>query len=483
MSPTSPRKTATKFYVPVTIPLTPRKKVQFVDAGDDDELEQPAEVKEDEVFEDALEEPIPVKEVVEETKKIVKITRSNSDCVNGAHPSVSFYDTMALRTRKRSDSRILVLDKDLAKLDGVALRTRKVSPVKPTSPPPPPPPPPTPPAEDKNPEIENEQVKTVEPTPPEAPPRKRSGNKQPLVNVVTVTESPQMNKTIVEIKPPPTVHKIKIKNEFPEYMDLNIQKTVFDNPQRKTSILINGDDCYSTVINDNIPLYQSSVVVNDESSQVQICTSNNSSRVYITLPSPVEVTPTPTLEVSATSPDLTELLRDPVEAVRHNLVPHVCGKSDVARRQRDLKFPKHTTPLAKTESLLESPLEEANIPSSVEDSFLRLKHFEAESEDAEFEDGSQYELMDQGSECYTDHSNRSSVTEEELANRTKFYELLAESGNIEVSEGEDHHYESIKVNNNDPIYEEIEVPPPLPSNPPPASILDDLHLDKEYTTR
>lgn len=464
MSPTSSRKTATKFYVPVTIPLTPRKKVQFVDAGDDDDLEQPVKVQED-ALEEALEEPAPVQEVVEEPKKIVKITRSNSDCVNGAHPSVSFYDTMALRTRKRSDSRILVLDKDLAKLDGVAPRTRKVSPVKPTSPPPPPPPP------------TSEEVKEVEPTPPEAPPRKRSGNKQPLVNIVTVTEPPPMNnnKTIVEIKPPPTIHKIKIKNEFPEYMDLiNTQKTTeYDNPQRKTSILINGDDCYSTVINDNIPLYQSSVVVNDESSQVQICTSNNSSRVYITLPSdslsPVEVTP----------PDLTELLRDPVEAVRHNLVPHVCGKSDVARRQRDLKFPKHTTPLA--ESLLESPLEEANIPSSVEDSFLRLKHFEAEFEDAKFED--QYELMDQGSECYTDHSNRSSVTEEELANRTKFYELLAESGNIEVSEGEDHHYESIKVNNNDPIYEEIEIPPPLPSNPPPASILDDLHLDKEYTTR
>lgn len=551
---------------------------------------------------------------------------------------------MALRIRKRSDSRITFSEKDLEKLDGITKRTRKISPVKPRPNSPPPPPPPTNDKQEESAEesdhsekltqhcnndntenvftsqnrngqdtnIEtykdteehipvkhsvekvicknnnfiqqpNGQITThthkisissnssysssdeasnqtkdipVFDSPPSAPPRKRSNNKQPTINIVTVpeksstikiespiTENP--NKTIVQISSPTAVHRIQIKNEFPDYTNVNgIQNiSIFEGPQRKTSILINGDDCYSTVnVNDNVPLYQSSVVVNDEcSSSVVVNAKKNSSKIYITgsfnptsdtekvltevsqhlnelavnqntamkdlensnvskdresmliledtqkenigntsqtLSLPLSLDPTSSSEL------LKELLRDPVEAVRHNLVPHVCGKSDVARRQRDTKFPKHTMPLGKAESLLDSPLEITNIPTSVEDSFLRLRNYESIGDDVISEDdgSSQYELMDQGSECYTDHSNRSSVTEEELANRTKFYELLAESGNIEVTEGDEHHYESIKVNN-DPIYEEIEMPPPLPVNPPPSTILDDLQLDKEYTTR
>ncbi|CAG9761531.1 unnamed protein product [Ceutorhynchus assimilis] len=549
VSPLSSRKSASKFYIPV--PLTPRKKVQFLDAGKSDSSEEedkclkddaitPKTEEEEEVFEDALEEIEPKVEIqikpVSKPTKPIKIYRSNSERINVDHKSVNFYDTMALRIRKRSDSRITFSEKDLEKLDGITARTRKISPLKPRPNDPPPPPPPTiipkeiEELKNNNDAVEEKPVETYmhkisvssdsslssgdQEAPPSAPPRKRSNNKQPSVNIVTtptaIVESP--NRTIVKISSPTAVHKIQIKNEFPEYTSMNGTQnfSIFENPQRKTSIMINGDDCYSTVnVNDNVPMYQSSVVVNDDAS-VQVNTKNNSSKIYImgsfnSVDDSIEKVfgdQKPCIEVKEVAEEqpekqllqlnstsaselLKELLRDPVEAVRHNLVPHVCGKSDVARRQRDTKFPKHTLPLGKAESLLESPLEDKNIPTSVEDSFLRLRNYETIGDDVESEDGgsSQYELMDQASECYTDHSNRSSVTEEELANRTKFYELLAESGNIEVSESEDHHYESIKVNNNDPIYEEIEMPPPLPANPPPSLIMDDIQLDKEYTTR
>lgn len=533
---------------------------------------------------------------VPEVKRTTKVYRSNSDCLNGGPERVEFYDTMALRSRKRSDSRLVFSENALAKLDGITTRTRKISPLqlRPTRAPPPPPiNADQQPKDSNNPQLtiegklpcekpedtctnhqnpvndtvikESEKSNSTgtttngdktsvdgvanipeavakEVSPPSAPPRKRSSSKQvgaKIVNLAEATQSVKIdspkpekgNKTIVQICSPVTDHKIKIKNDYADFANVNGGQiiSIFENPQRKTSIMINGDDCYSTVINDNVPLYQSSVVVNDESSPVQVTTKHNSSTIYITgsfSPQPgIGEIPKDNVSKSSSSNDenemvtsfnttaietheivipkhenkpalplaldssssselLKELLRDPVEAVRHNLVPHVCGKSDMARRQRDNKFPKHILPLGKAESLLESPLEESNLPISLEDSFLRLRNYESVRDEIGLEDGDfrDYEPMDQGSECYTDHSNRSSVTEEELANRTKFYELLAESDNIEVSESDDHHYESIKMNN-DPIYEEIEMPPPLPANPPPSLILDDLNLDKEFTTR
>ncbi|KAJ8922446.1 hypothetical protein NQ315_004393 [Exocentrus adspersus] len=365
----------------------------------------------------------------------------------------------------------------------------------------------------------------VDITPPSAPPRKRSNNKQPQVagkstsptmHRVKIASSPVdcLNKTVVQINTSPPVHKLQIKNEFSEVSTVH-NVSIIESPQRKTSILINGDDCYSTVnVNDDVPLYQSSVVVKDPVIEVppSPTKTKKSSTVYITgtfISNETEPPKSATDEVTKdyvkveendekpkttlnsnvddfeeknipSSELLRELLRDPVEAVRRNLVPHVCGKSDVPRRPRNMKtFNK--PPSLTGESLLESPLEDK---TPIEDSLLRLRNYEAVGEDvcSEHSSSTQYELMDPGSDCYTDHSNRSSVTEEELSNRTKFYELLAESAVVEVSENEDHHYESIKVNS-DPIYEEIEIPPPLPANPPPSSLLDDLNLDKEFTTR
>ncbi|KAK5642051.1 hypothetical protein RI129_008218 [Pyrocoelia pectoralis] len=348
-------------------------------------------------------------------------------------------------------------------------------------------------------------TKPKDDTPPTAPPRKRSNSKQPLPITVDVTppkaksEPDYLNKTVVQIRAPSTVHKIQIKNEF---LDNNVQTVVIsDNAQRKTSIMINGDDCYSTInVNDDIPMYQSSVVVKDMGTE-QETRLNRSSSVYITgnfvsteLEPKVptngrtfteisdEASELPTkdhfvIRTKSSSEDLKELLKDPVEAVKRNLVPHVCGKSDVLRRPNNRKLSNFTS------NLLED-FGDKNMDNLIQDSLSKLKNYESDEDKDEYSDhnsSTPYELMDPGSDCYTDNSNRSSLTEEELNARTKFYEMLADSTIAEISEGEDHHYESIR-HNSDPIYEEIN-PPPLPSNPPPSSIIDDLQLDKHFTTR
>lgn len=467
----------------------------------------------------------------ESIRKPTKLRRSESDRSNHESKKVIFHDSMALRSRvSRGDSRITF--KDLERLDGLPLRTRKVSPEKPRPNQPPPPPPPVNTIDFQ--EIENKTKSIKEPnrqvsdeneifdktlesqknevkvdntnngffisTPPSAPPRKRSNNKSPGVNIVPSNDG---NKTVVQINgiQMNSVHKLQIKNQFSDCVQT---VSVLDNPQRKTSIMITGDDCYSTVVNDDVPLYQSSVVVKDSPTDSTFThNTKKSSSVYITgnfiiaepitqeiqnkEPEKAEKTPQVLQNCkkddennSPSSDRLKELLRDPVEAVKRNLVPHVCGKSDVSRRQRDLKLKDsnfiETSPVSLEDS--------NNIKDLLEDSFLKLRNYESVGDDlsSEHSSSTQYEFVDASSECYTDHSNRSSVTEDELGNRTKFYELLADSALVEVSENEDHHYESIKVNP-DPIYEEIEIPPPLPSNPPPSSLLDDLHLDKEYTTR
>lgn len=323
----------------------------------------------------------------------------------------------------------------------------------------------------------------------------------------------ETNKTILRIVNDDK-HKLKIKNEF------SIGPIVSN--EKKTSILISGDDCYSTVnVNDDVPLYQSSVVVNDANvNQIEI-KYNKSSTIYITsddnhgkatvenkeindyitmnvkeqeeqleedyevynhqksstlqneydakqeqiINTAVESRNESNSSKRPSSDYLKKLLNDPVEAVRMNLVPHVCGKSDVFKKEtidQDSLYDLLNSDILTKLQLLSS---NDNTKDDLSDSYA-----------------TQYETMDHGSDCYTDNSNRSSITEEELANRTKFYDLLSDTVPIEVSDGDDHHYESInKVV--DPIYEEIEIPPPLPANPPPPTVLDDLQIDKELTTR
>lgn len=369
---------------------------------------------------------------------------------------------------------------------------------------------------------------------PVVPPRKRSNNKSSTqitssspvqtIKIESPAMEPPINKTVVQISPVNnTVHKIQIKNDFVETPSVQYFP-VFTNAQRKTSILINGDDCYSTVnVNDDVPLYQSSVVVKDEPKQTIVFDTNkNSSSIYITgnfsntiqctsptttvftsfdtsLPDVLEKQSDKIIEIIDTKENVVEaernlppssgvkptsaeealeiLLKDPVEAVRRNLVPHVCGKSDVSRATPAQSDKQENDDDAHAYETMAA--DEQKLKALASAMLGNLQDYDGCSEHSS---STQYELMDPGSDCYTDNSNRSSVTEEELGNRTKFYELLAEAALVEVAENEDHHYESIK-SNVDPIYEEIEVPPPLPSNPPPLNLLDDLQLDKEFTTR
>lgn len=373
-----------------------------------------------------------------------------------------------------------------------------------------------------------------------------------ITNPVPVEKPPvikvEPTKTIVQINSEshqvisPTVHRLQIRNECPEH--INIQNvSISENPQRKTSIMINGDDCYSTVnVNDDVPIYQSSVVVNDcsDSNKIEVNSGSSKSSVYITggfqsnnssstsLSSlsnedaskktlvifdnnSSTSSPNSSLSGSSTpeapgktfvlledklpsSEELQRLLKDPVEAVKRNLVPHVCGKADVDRRptrnnqiEKKPPIPQNTL----VARLLEDPflgslaegLETDTVAKLIQDSLIKLRNQENTQEDDKDANSETeyppYELMEAGSDCYSNHSNRSSVTEDELSTRSKFYQLLADASLTEV---EEHHYESIRPNV-DPIYEEIEIPPPLPSNPPPSSLVDDLQIDKQFTTR
>ncbi|RZB39687.1 uncharacterized protein BDFB_008503, partial [Asbolus verrucosus] len=514
-SPSPAQKSGSHFYLPMPS-NTPRKKVQFL-VENELECQELINNQEDDkisyVDSDCSETPYPegcsAPASTEEEKerlpqknseqKVCKLRRSVSERFNHGAKKVVFHDTMALRSRApRNELRISFGEQDLERLDGLMSKTRRKSPTKATS--------------------LVTQSKQLE------------SSSSPV--------NDHSNKTVVQINGSQTVHKLQIKNEFTDVV--NVQTvSVLNGPQRKTSIMITGDDCYSTVnVNDDVPLYQSSVVVKDTGMEATVIqNTKKSSSVYITsnfINSEIVTSPVETKEhlrefnesideknvendnemVNEDYEDcefnntvenkknenntlldtfsennipsselLKQLLRDPVEAVRRNLVPHVCGKSDVLWRRRDKKFLSNEKSDF-DETLLESSLENINVTNFLKDSFLKLRNYESVGDDlsSEHSSSTQYELMDASSECYTDHSNRSSVTEEELANRTKFYELLADSAVVEVSESEDHHYESIKINS-DPIYEEIEIPPPLPTSPPPLSLLDDLHLDKEYTTR
>lgn len=184
-------------------------------------------------------------------------------------------------------------------------------------------------------------------------------------------------KTVVKVAPliinreSPGVHRLEVKNDEQECQNEN----------KKTSILINGDDCYSTInVNDDTPLYQSSVVVHDSCTSPAITKSNTVSISVTTPQTPEEqmtyhhnhintllskncarsiipindshsgnvtqrivTNPNQTRTLitldysdressyeestdSKSENELVLLLRNPVEAVKRNLVPHVCGK-------------------------------------------------------------------------------------------------------------------------------------------------------------
>ncbi|XP_063623268.1 uncharacterized protein LOC134795369 [Cydia splendana] len=147
----------------------------------------------------------------------------------------------------------------------------------------------------------------------------------------------------------------------------NTSMKITENEPRKTSIQISGNECYSTMnVSSDTPIYLSSVVVNDDSgntcdtyqtgttvtisvgtpqkeikkskSQIYIGTSlsnrrekkeeSNTYEEYYNDNQPINSNNTTNSFNDLSTSDMSTILNDPVQAVKLNLVPHVCGKNN-----------------------------------------------------------------------------------------------------------------------------------------------------------
>ncbi|XP_047026757.1 uncharacterized protein LOC124635039 [Helicoverpa zea] len=369
-----------------------------------------------------------------------------------------------------------------------------------------------------------------------------------------------------------------------------------ENEPRKTSIQINGNECYSTMnVSSDTPIYLSSVVVNDDygntcntyqtGTTVTISVGTpqkeiKKSKSQIYIGAVLSQQPENHLEANTyeeyyadrnkdnsygsrdqnTSNDLSSILNDPVEAIKRNLIPHVCGKKDdkfysdchnnsdvqpnngnFVTKLFDDPFFAHLADgldsdlvkklienslikLQETKNTEGTDSSEMTIEKLIESSLKNLKEESAkevekkgevkpknensakddasnkqntidssvcqENEDnscsapyesMEYESGAMgvFSDLEPMSDCYNASASELSTEDDTNSTRSKFYQMLVDAAlcDIEISNNtdDDHHYESIRLNS-DPIYEEIgDMPPPLPINPPPNSlmILDD----------
>ncbi|KAM3960738.1 LOW QUALITY PROTEIN: rho guanine nucleotide exchange factor at 64C [Aphomia sociella] len=144
-----------------------------------------------------------------------------------------------------------------------------------------------------------------------------------------------------------------------------------ENEPRKTSIQINGNECYSTMnVSSDTPIYLSSVVVNDDfgntcntyqtgttvtisvgSPQKEVKKSKSQIYIGAVLSEKAELkedgntyeeyfnqNEKNTENNSNNKSDLSTILSDPVEAVRLNLIPHVCGKKNSFNHTENLNL-------------------------------------------------------------------------------------------------------------------------------------------------
>lgn len=218
------------------------------------------------------------------------------------------------------------------------------------------------------------------------------------------------------------VHRLEVRNEDDIYES-----------SKKTSIMISGDDCYSTInVCDSQPMYHASVVVNGgEVPPAIVKVNTNTISINVTTPPDarcgsqtaqphqgqcggVETKalnyPTRTIisveyneeveegaqhdsgieikEVISNDQELLMMLRNPAEAIKLNLVPHVCGKNEVLLEPAPKKSPEKRKLANIPESsssfigkLLEDPtlghladgLDNEIVARLIENSLLRLK--------------------------------------------------------------------------------------------------------------
>lgn len=369
------------------------------------------------------------------------------------------------------------------------------------------------------------------------------------------------------------------------------------NEPRRTSIQINGNECYSTMnVSNDTPIYLSSVVVNDDygnttndyqTGTVTISVGDShgeikktKSQIYIgsniSKESRFKAEDVNTYEEYCNetsrngsnktydSRDLSAILSDPVEAVKRNLVPHVCGKSDKQEEKENIAdgdkvntqengnfvsklfddpFFGHLAEgldSSLVQKLIENSLiklqeskiqddseystdkDERTLEKLIEGSLKSLKIEAIENnernedmktsnkdntnsakdnlaneekaaaspvclendnscsapyESMEYESGAigVFSDLEPMSDCYNASASELSTEDDTNSTRSKFYQMLVDAALCEIDNSnntdDDHHYESIRLNS-DPIYEEIgDMPPPLPINPPPNSLL------------
>ncbi|XP_068618287.1 MATH and LRR domain-containing protein PFE0570w isoform X2 [Battus philenor] len=379
---------------------------------------------------------------------------------------------------------------------------------------------------------------------------------------------------------------------------------IVDNEPKKTSIQINGSECYSTMnVGTDTPIYLSSVVVNDDYGNT--CnTFQTGTTVTISVGSPQKEMKKSKSQIyigavfseadtskdesntyedicndsnksydavgsfnNSTINDISSILCDPVEAVRRNLIPHVCGKpnsleNNMTGNSKRFKQNREKCETENTEEngnfvtklfndpffghlaegldtdlvkkLIENSLiklqetkhqegtdsSKATIEKLIESSLINMKSdlsnnsskqetpvrnneigcnkeeintsvsidnedngCSAPYESMEYESGTigVFSDLEPMSDCYNASASELSTEDDTNSTRSKFYQMLVDAAlcDIEITNNtdDDHLYESIRLNS-DPIYEEIgDMPPPLPINPPPNSLL--IHDDEK----
>lgn len=364
---------------------------------------------------------------------------------------------------------------------------------------------------------------------------------------------------------------------------------------RKTSIQINGNECYSTMnVNNDTPIYLSSVVVTDDYGN-SCNTYQTGTTITISVGTPEKETRKSKSQIyigavlsdekdrsleantyeeyyadnsknklndsarnNHNSIDISSILGDPVEAVKRNLIPHVCGRKDdtpqrndnsdkptIADKQvengdfvsklfddpffghlaegldsdlvkkliknsliklQETKNQEGTDGTTMTiEKLIESSLKNLKGEMNKNENYKEEKPKTPENakvdetkkevintsvspdnddqgcsapyESMEYESGAMgiFSDLEPMSDCYNASASEMSTEDDTNSTRSKFYQMLVDAAlcDIEIANNtdDDHHYESIRLNS-DPIYEEIgDMPPPLPVNPPPNSLL------------
>lgn len=210
---------------------------------------------------------------------------------------------------------------------------------------------------------------------------------------------------------------LKVKQFDSDTEDSKITSGVMrssENEPRKTSIQISGNECYSTMnVSSDTPIYLSSVVVNDDYGNA--CnTYQTGTTVTISVGSPQKEMKKSKSQIYIgavlsdakektgaantyeeyfvdksngsqysfnNSSDISTILQDPVEAVKRNLIPHVCGKNKNKSENKQKSINVKTQPENFVTKLFDDPffghlaegLDSSLVKKLIENSLIKLQ--------------------------------------------------------------------------------------------------------------